>query len=380
MITVNRVGDRITGMVNGQPFSRKHSEEAYAFMKQLEEAASKVETIEEMQKVVAEFMPYTRESYKTIIETNCPNIFVNSAHNTFHLKVGDKISSQALPEAFAKKVIQSVEKGIDVVPLLKCFARFMRKIPGRPHYTVQRAEEFAQYIAALYTDDARVKELMETEGLSEAVAIEHSTGTQVAITQEGLLVCFKVARELLKKHVLNEDEEVVQRNRYGAEVDPDTGLITYNLPDHVEDRTFEPAVMGQSGDKFYCESKGTKTLGHIVKVGCTHYLENWNQVSVPGSRGLHCGGLSYIKGFQQTETVTHNIFVDPADIHTVRLNQDGVMTVKRYFVHSSFAGPNRGIYHSSTYAAINDAEYKLLLEAAIDELNAKHENALAELV
>jgi hypothetical protein len=41
------------------------------------------------------------------------------------------------------------------------------------------------------------------------------------------------------------------------------------------------------------------------------------------------------------------------------------MTTRRYFVHSSFAGVNKGIYHSSTYAALNDAEYAALLEEVI---------------
>ncbi len=376
MIVVNRIDDKITGMVNGQPFSRTFSEEIYAFMKQLEAKANTVETMEELKTIVEEFEPYTRESYKEMIETISPNIFVDPKTNTFHLKVGEKIGKEPLPEVFAQKIIKSVEKGIDVTPLLKCFGRYMRVIPGRPAYSLQRAKSFAHYISAPYTDRKRVDELMTKEGLSQAVAEKQATGMQVAITQEGLLVCFKVSTEIKTKFALDEGENVVTKNRYKPTVDEDTGLVTYAMPEHVEDRVFEPAVMGQGGDEFWCVGGTYNKKGHHIRVGCSHYLDSWNQVGTPGGPGLHCGGLAYIRGYQKQGTETHNIFVDPADIHTINESSDGVMTVKRYFVHSSFAGPNRGIYHSSTYASLNDAEYQQLLSEAIEAMNKKHEDAV----
>jgi hypothetical protein len=78
-------------------------------------------------------------------------------------------------------------------------------------------------------------------------------------------------------------------------------------------------------------------------------------------------GLSYIKGYQKTGTVTHNIFVNPSDIHTINIGHgsDGAMTVKQYFVHSSMSGVNKSIYHSSDYAAITNEQYKKLLQEVI---------------
>jgi len=73
-------------------------------------------------------------------------------------------------------------------------------------------------------------------------------------------------------------------------------------------------------------------------------------------------GLSYIANYQQQGTVTHNIFVDPQDIHTVHPDGDGAMTCKKYFVHSSMKGVNKNLYHSSTYAGLGDAEYHKMLE------------------
>lgn len=371
MITVNRTETHITGMVNGVPYSRTFTEENYHFMKELETKANTAGSMDELRQIVAEFEPYTRESYKQMVETKCPNLYVDAAKNTFHIKVGGKVSKVPLPEAFAQKLIKSFEKDIPVEPLLKAVGRFLRHIPGRPAYTPQRLKEFADYISAPYLDEKRAAELVATQGLSQEVAEKFATGTQVAITQEGLLVCYKVSREVLKKYALNENEEVVQKNRYAPTVDPDTGLVTYATPEHVEDRLFEPAIKGQSGDAFHCKNSIEDKVGHFIKVGCSHFLDSWKQVGPPMGPGLHCGGLAYIRGYQNEGTETHNIFVDPADIHTIQINNDGVMTVKRYFVHSSFAGVNKNIYHSSDYAKMNDAEYQQLLSEAVDELNEK---------
>jgi len=123
--------------------------------------------------------------------------------------------------------------------------------------------------------------------------------------------------------------------------------------------------MGQRGDEFNCVSlDGTSIVkkGHHIRVGCSHFLDTWDQVSTPGSKGLHCGGLSYIAYYQSAGTVTHNIFVDPQDIHTVYTGSGGAMTCKKYFVHSSMKGVNKNLYHSSTYAALGDTEYHKILE------------------
>lgn len=370
MIIINRQGEFITGSVNGQQFGVSFDEEKYRTMVDLRDRADDASDMEELKAIVEEFLPLTKESFKEIVETASPYIHVNKSTNKFYLKYGDKVSSQPLPQVFVDKILKSVEKNIDVTPLIKCWARFMRPIPGRPAYTLERATAFAKYIDADYLNQDIVEKLTAEEGLSHEAAKARATTKQVAITQEGLLVCYKVSREIKTRFELDEEtEDVKVKSRYGKTVDPDTGLVTYNTPDYVEDRLFEPFVMGKSGNEFFCGEK----LGHFIKVGHVHYLDNWNKVSSPGSKGLHCGGLEYIKGFQsQTDSVTHNIFVDPMDIHSVATHHaDGAMTVKRYFVHSSFAGPNKSIYHSSKYAAITDAEYAILVEEAVEATKMK---------
>jgi len=293
MIIVNNINnEQIVGTVNSEQFSVTYSPEKYDNMKALETRANAANTVEELQAIIEEFMPLTKESYKEMVETFCPFIKVNKNTNKFYLSYNGVVSNRPMPNAFAEKIVKSSEKGIDVSPIIKCWARYIREVPGRPAYSSQRASDFGHYISANYTNEAKVQELMKEEGLSREVATKKATTPQVAITQEGLLVCYKVSTEVRHKYQLNEEEEVVTKSRYKPTVDPDTGVINYDEPNHSEDLLFEPAVMGQRGDEFNCVSlDGTSIVkkGHHIRVGCSHFLDTWEQVSIPGSKGLHCG-------------------------------------------------------------------------------------------
>ncbi len=90
-----------------------------------------------------------------------------------------------------------------------------------------------------------------------------------------------------------------------------------------------------------------------------------NNSCVPG---LHVGNLDYIEGYMRGHNAhTHNTFVDPMHVGAVTNDGSGALRVKQYMTHSSFAGVTRSIYHSSTYAKLTDAEWKAMLEAAIQE-------------
>lgn len=87
-------------------------------------------------------------------------------------------------------------------------------------------------------------------------------------------------------------------------------------------------------------------------------------------------GLDYIRGYQGSDTVTHNVFVDPAHIGAVPDDSTGAIRCIQYFVHSSFAGVNGSIYHSSEYAAKVDAQWaieKAEILKTYGELKAKQE-------
>ena len=372
MISVNLVDDQITGFVNGKPYGIAFSEERYNAMKALEVKASQATSMDELSAIVEEFNPLTLEDYKELVEhaEGGSYLFVKRSTGEIFLTINGVVSAIPLPQALVDRIIKSVEKKIDVLPLVKCWARFIRPVEGRPKYTAALGDLFARYIDADYLNEEYAEELVKAHGLTIEAARKRATTKQVSITQEGLLVGYKVSREVTTKFVLNEDEDVVTKSRYTPTVDPDTGLVTYDTPKFVEERLFEPYIMGDGGDAFFSGDK----LGHHIRVGEVHFLDSWDKVGNPGYKGLHFGGLRYIKGYQQEGTVTHNIFVDPMDIYGIAglgIGNDGACTTKRYFVHSSFAGVNKSIYHSSEYAKLTDSEYLDLFQAAVDQSRQK---------
>lgn len=368
MLTVNRHGDSITGFANGKPFGIQFNEERYTAMKKLEERANTAATVEDLKLILEEFAPMTVENYKTLVEhaKGGKYLWVNAATGKIFLAIKDKISSKPLPQAFVDRIILSVEKNIDVKPLVLAWARFMRN----SNYTDAKAKLFADYINTTFINDELYNKLLN-DGLSDSLAIERATTQDVSITQEGLLNTYKVSKEIDWKYVAGDDEEVKRVSRYAFEVDDITGLKTYKEPEFVEERVFEPAVKGQSCDAFFCGDKE----GHVIRVGQVHYLSSWDKVNTNDNqscvKGLHCGGLAYIRSYQNEGTVTHNIFVDPMDIGAFDNSGNGAIRVLRYFVHSSFAGTNKNLYHSSAYAKQTDAAYEKMIEEAVDAYQQK---------
>jgi hypothetical protein len=376
MITVNRIDEVISGSLNGKQFGVTYDKAKFDLMKDLELRAANADTIEDLKAIVAEFEPLTKESYKELVETATPFIMVNKSSNKFYLHHNNKTSTKALPQAFVDRILTCIEKEVDVLPLIKCWVRFLRN----PNYTDAKAQKFANYINKTYTDPAVVARFTK-DGLTAEIANQKATAFQTPITQEGLLQTYKVSEEIVHRYELNENEEVVTKSRYKKSVDPDTGLVAYAEPEVMEDRLFRPAVMKNNGEEFFCAGIGMTSdkPGHFIKVGCVHWLKDWSSVNCNDSStsvpGLHAGNLDYIRSYQNDGTVTHNVFIDPMDIGAVTNDGSGALRVRRYFVHSSFAGVNRSIYNSSRYAALTDAEFALMVDAMIE----KHNTAKAEL-
>lgn len=365
MITVNRIGDSITGSCNMKPFGVKFSQAKYDEMKRLEKEAAAAVSMDALKLIVEQFEILTKENFKELAETACPYIFVNGATGKFFLKNGKTISKRALPQPFVDRIMISIEKGLDFEPIVKAWVRFMRN----RNYSDKKALKFANYLNKTYMDGEFRDNLINTEGVSGEVATERATQFQTPITMEGLICTYKVSAELLEKFDPATGES---KPRYQAGYDQDTGeKLPTQMPEHVEDRIFYPAVQGlKGGDVFVCEDlHGQGKEGHFIRVGHRHYLKDWNQVNTDDNvscrPGLHTGNLDYIRGYQNRGTVTHNVFVDPANIGAITDDGSGALRVKEYFVHSSFAGVNRSIYHSSKYAALTDAQWADMRAEAI---------------
>lgn len=387
MIQISRVGEAITGTVNRKHFGVSFSEAKYNAMLEVQARANAATSMEELQPILAEFEALTQESYKEVVETISPYLVVNTLSNRFYLRYKAPgtttaiISKYPMPKAFADRIIESVEKKIDPKPYVLLWVRFLRN----PKFNENKAEKLAWYISQTYTDPKNVDKLIK-DGMSSERANELSTGFQTPVTPEGLLCTYKVSKEITEKFVKDDQETdgVKKVGRYDYEVDEFTGLKKYNEPKHVEDRYYQPAVMGTNGDGFFCKDHEGNILyeadkNHIIRVGYIHQLKDWNQVNCDDNKscvpGLHVGNLDYIRSYQNEGTVTHEVLVDPMDIGAIVQDGTGAIRVKAYFVYRSFQGATRSLYHSSEYAKLKDSEYDDMVKQAVEKTMADAQQA-----
>jgi hypothetical protein len=374
MISINVIGDMISGSYGNTPFSRSFEKDIYEQMLELADKADNVATVEEYNDVLAEFALLTTEDLTTRrhVADVAGDIFLSkdSAGRYFlEYEDGDVINTP-LPESLVNRMLDSFDSGIETTPLVKLWLRWLRNPILRKKTKKGKGEEFTkrffEFIDMKYVHPALRLEYMEEHGLSEELATERATMYQVKITKEGLVNAFKVSKEIMTKYDTETGEEVP---RYQRTFNPDTGEIdSEGLPEHVEDRLFEPAVWS-SGDKFYCEgANGYSDPQYFIKVGCVHRLPSWDMVDTDDDRscvkGLHVGGLKYIAWYSGE---IHNVFIDPMHVGAVPDSQDGAIRCLQYFVHSSLAGVNGSMYHSSTYAALTDEQWEEMKDEIIDK-------------
>lgn len=373
MININVQGEYLTGSYGGKTFGISFSEDKYNAMLELQAKADVADDMDDLRAILQEFEALTQEDYSALVETQSPYIMVNKKTNQFFLQYNNVVSSKPMPKVLADKIIKAIEKNLNITPLVKCWVRFLRN----PFFSEKKANLFAEYISAPYVNEKAVAEYMKN-GVTAEVAKNMATTMQVAISNEGLLVVYKVSAEIRERYTLDEEEQVKMRSLYSKSIDPITGTVSYAEPDNDEARYYQPAVMKNTGDPFFCipgmqlPTEHDKP-GHILRVGCLISLSSWDQVDtrdhVSGVKGLHVGGLNYILGWQKEDTVTHNILVDPMHIGAIvglGTGNDGAMRVKQYFVLSEYAGVNKNIYHSSKYAALSDEEYANMVREAVE--------------
>jgi len=371
MITINVIDDKICGSYGDKPFTVDYSKELYDQMTILANQAADVSTMDEYNAILSSFAPLTVVDYTKTIETQCEYIHVNKGTGEFFLKHNGVVSSIPMPQALVDRIFDSIDKELDFLPLVKMWTRWLRnpilRRKMKQGWGQNFCERFFNFVNMQYVHPKHKEDLMENHGLSEEAAEKRAIMYQMKITHEGLLNGYKVSREILHKF---NSETGEQENRYKRTFNVDTGEIEgEGLPEHVEDRLFEPSMMGSSGDAFYCEGpNGYANPGHFIKVGCTHRLDDWSKVNVNDTiscvKGLHVGGLIYINCYSGE---IHNIFVDPMHIGAVPDDTDGAIRCKQYFVHSSLVGVNGSIYHSSSYAAMTDAEWDDMRAKAVEE-------------
>lgn len=375
MIVVNRMGDNISVSCRDKSFSTLFTDAKFEKLMDISKQSLSIKSMTELQELLKTVEDLCKYDLKEKVESFHQDIYVQPVTNKFYLKVNGKVTSIAMPEALVRRIRESVEKKIDITPVVKCWERFlMNQKAATPDF----ADRFADYIDLIYVDPAKVAEQME-KGLSREIAEKLASTYEVKITMEGLIACYKVSQEVDWKFVADENGQPKKVDRYTRTFDENTGKITGDSRDNMkmEDRLFMPKVQGDRGDAFYCEGpNGFKEPGHFIKVGCVHRLESWEQVDLRDDvdcvKGLHVGGLSYIATWGGE---IHTCLVDPMHIGAIcAYSGSKAIRVLQYFVDGSFVNVNHGIYHSSEYAKKTDDERKTIREEILKAHGELKEN------
>ena len=367
MLNYQVIDDQISGSIGESTFSIPYSKESYEGLQMLEEKLEHTNGKDEYLEVLEEAQAFVEQPIAETIETECPYIKVSRKTGKFYLHYNDVTSDIAMPKELVERILDSQEKHIDFMPLVKMWVRFLRNpVLRRQNKGARFAKRFFNFVNLKYVHP-KLKADLIAKGYSDGEAEKKATMYQMKVTKEGLLNGYKVSCEILHKFDPETGEQV---DRYKRTFNVDTGEIESDgKPEIVEERLFEPAVMGDRGDAFSCVGpNGFPSLGHFIKVGCVHALDSWDQVNCDDDQsyvpGLHIGGLKYINGYSGE---LHNVFVDPMHVGAVPDDESGAIRCKQYFVHSSLAGVNGSIYHSSSYAELTDTEWKDMLKMAVEQ-------------
>lgn len=382
MIDINVIDMCISGSVGETPFMLEYDANVYQELSYIADLANNATTKEEYQIHADKFFSVVNKNkdYAKIAETKCPYIKVNNVTGQFFLTYEGEVSKIPMPAELVDRIYNSMDSGTDFMPLVKLWMRWLRnpvlKAKMEKGTGKKFSDKFFNFVNMKYVHPELLNDLMENHGLNREAATKRATIYQIKITKEGLLNGYKVSREIMHKFDPETGEMIP---RYKRTFDVNTGkIVSEGLPEFVEDRLFEPSVMRNTGDAFSCEgANGFSEPGHFIKVGCIHALDSWDKVNTDDEvscvPGLHIGGLYYISGYGGE---IHNVFVDPMHVGAVPDDSTGAIRCLQYFVHSSLAGVNGSIYHSSTYAALTDKEWEDMRKDVVIELNNHLGNAL----
>lgn len=363
-LVLNKIGDRLSGMIGEHKYNVPFSAELYASLKKAEENFENAESMDAAKAVIEATLPLVQVKVQEIVTTKCIYLVFNNATNKYYLTNKGVVSSHPVPKALVDWIIESVEKEIDFMPVVKAWTRFLRN----PNFSSANAERFAKYLTTTVVDYKEKARLIAEEGVTDEVATQRATFRDVSLTRNGLISTYKYGQIKYKKFNA-EDGKLI--DRYEKTYDEETGQVTVKLPEFAEEYYLIPPVVGESHDPVMIDGGEKK---HRIQVGSIHTLQ-WNQVDTHNdnmSKGLWIGGLSYIKAYDAPDRLLMNCFVDPANIGSFYRGSDfDALKVKEYFVHSAVFAPNKNLYRESDYDAHTQREWDKLRSEAIELANKK---------
>jgi len=361
MLTINVTNEFISGKVGSESYNVPKSEEGMIFLKNLKDEyfvkLSTISTDEEYVQLNKEYVEKINLKFDFKITdkimTDCEHLFVDRNGN-FFLKNNDSILDVVIPENIANRILSDARAGIDYLPLVKMVIRFMRK-----WRSTEKLSRLMSYVQNPCIDKEYMKHLIEEKGYTEKVAKEAATRTECSITQEGILVTYKVVAARNWTYEFDKDGNVIKTPlaKVTKNVDPMSGVVIEEVAElSAEEAIFEPYVI-KNGDKFDCGN--TKDV-YYFKIGQVARLSDWSKVNcndnVTCVKGLHVGNHSYNEGWKTKNTPMFECFVDPMEIGAIPLTD--AMRVREFLPVRVINYANKGFYHSSDYAKLKDAEWE----------------------
>lgn len=375
LLSVNKVGKTISGVVNKDKYSVPFTVETFEALQALEARFESATTIESAEAICTEALKYTTRSTQSVLEEKAPNIKYDANSKKFYLQQNGVVSSQAIPQVLADTMVKMFEDGVTIEPLIRAWVLFLRN----PNYSPQKAELFAKFITTTVVDDKEYDKLIE-EGYAKDKAVELATYNDVSISKNGLVLTNKYAT--IKDYKYDQEGKQVLRDGTTKLVDEETGATTIERPQIAEDVYLIPPMMGETGDKVIVAGKQT----HRISVGNIHSLPDWSYVNCSdysfAVKGLHLGGLTYIKSYGGHNRVLLDCLVSPDKIGAFDNSGTGAIRVLEYFVRGANFAPNKGIYNESNYAAKIEADWAITRAEAIknsEEIIANLKKAQLEL-
>lgn len=91
-------------------------------------------------------------------------------------------------------------------------------------------------------------------------------------------------------------------------------------------------------------------------------------------------GWKYVQSYKGLECQLLECFVDPSEIGAIVdiYHGDGAIRCREYFIYGAVEGRTKGIYHSSGYAKMKDAEWNAYKAKAVEEANEKMKDLATE--
>lgn len=362
--TVNKIKDYISGSIGSTKYSVKFNPELFAKLQDIEAKISEADSIETVKTLLAEAQQLTQRNHQAEITTVIPYLSFNDKSQRYYITQNGKVSSVPVPKVLTEKILKAYEESTPIEPFVKAWIWFLRN----PKFSLHKAELFAKYITTTVVDFEEKAKLVE-EGYSDEVATKMATYNDVSITKNGLISTYKYVT--IKDWKFDEHGKMIER--YKKVYNEETGEYTeVDKPvkgeTPLEDWYLLPPVMLERGEA--CEVSSETAPTHRVKVGSVHKLPSWDSVNCNDSascvKGLHLGGLTYIKGYGGRTELLLNCFVNPMHIGAFDHSGNGAIRVLEYFVHSANFAPNKNLYHESDYAKRGDDQWAKLREEAIE--------------